>query len=80
MRNLYHTFFWGPFDTLEDLTQAVILLDEVSPGWDYNPFCVVRGSNPLPRDYVGGLDFISKNERTALEKTRKDAKDGKTFR
>lgn len=58
MRNMYHEFFWGPFQTERDLTDAIKHLDEVEPYWDYDPFCIIYGADPLPKDYVGGFPFV----------------------
>ncbi len=57
MRNLFHEFFWGPFEDEAALIKAVQTLDAADPYWDYDPFCIVYGANPLPQDFVFGFRF-----------------------
>lgn len=57
MRNPYHEFFWGPFADEGELIKAVIALDKADPYWDYDPFCIIYGADPLPTDFVFGFRF-----------------------
>ena len=70
MRNLYHEFFWGPFADEAELTKAVIALDKADPQWDYYPFCIVYGANPLPYDFAFGF----RSADAALRKRVNDAR------
>jgi len=70
MRNLYHEFFWGPFADEAALTAAVIALDKADPYWDYDPFCIIYGADPLPSDFVFGFKRASDELRARLEKAR----------
>jgi hypothetical protein len=55
MRNMFHEFFWGPFETEDELEAAVAKLDVADPYWDYEAFCIIHGANPLPKDFVFGF-------------------------
>lgn len=74
MRNLYHEYFWGPFSSEEELTRAVIALDKIDPYWDYEPFCIIYGADPLPCDFVNGFPFAGKDLRDRIERARESAR------
>ena len=50
--------------------QAVIVaintLDKVDPMWDYDPFCIIYGRDPLPKDFVGGFQDIEKDMKDRI--------------
>jgi hypothetical protein len=58
MRTMYHEFFWGPFKDKEEVVDAINTLDEADDYWDYDPFCIIYGSNPLPKDYDFGFKSV----------------------
>ena len=58
MRRLFSSSFFGPFKDEEALVAALQHLDKVVPMWDDNPFCIIYGANPLPKDYVFGFKFV----------------------
>jgi len=58
MRNFGHTFFWGPFKDEQEVIEAIKTLDEADPCWDYDPFCVIYGADPLPEDFTFGFPFV----------------------
>jgi hypothetical protein len=68
MRNMYCTFFWGPFSTEDEVSQAIATLDKADEYWDYDPFCMIYGSNPLPKDYVFGFSDVDQETRKRIEK------------
>ena len=74
MRNLYHEFFWGPFADEAELTTAVLALDKADPYWDYYPFCITYGANPLPDDFVLGFRFADAALKERVSAARKTAK------
>jgi len=73
MRNLYHEFFWGPFSDEAELTGAVLALDKADPQWDYEPFCIIYGANPLPLDFVFGFRFAEEAIKERVSNARKAA-------
>ena len=74
MRNLYSTVFWGPFENEKAVIEAVNILDAVDPYWDYNPFCIIYGSNPLPEDFVFGFRFVDEDMKERIYSGRKPGK------
>lgn len=58
MRILYRTFFFGPFKDRAELVAGIKALDAYDPMWDYDPACIIRGANPLPKDFVFGFPFV----------------------
>ena len=58
MRNLYHTFFWGPFENEQACAEAIAKLDKADQMWDYDPFCLIYGASPLPDDFVFGFKSL----------------------
>jgi len=70
MRSMYHEFFWGPFADEAQLTAAVLCLDDADPMWDYDPFCIHYGADPLPLDFVFGFRLAPDDMRTRLEAAR----------
>jgi hypothetical protein len=75
MRNLYHTFFWGPFKDAQAVIDAINHLDEVNPYWDYDPFCIIYGANPLPEDFVFGFQSIEDEMKERIRANRKSKKE-----
>ena len=73
MRNLYNEFFWGPFADEAELTKAVVALDKADSYWDYDPFCIIYGANPLPSDFVFGFRFADDALKERLDAARKTA-------
>lgn len=73
MRNLYHEFFWGPFADESELTKAVLALDKADSYWDYDPFCIIYGANPLPTDFVFGFRFADDALKERVSAARKTA-------
>ena len=69
-RLMYHEFFFGPFDTEDDVSQALVKLDAWDPMWDYDCFCIMHGESPLPKDFVFGFPFVSDEVRHRIEKQR----------
>lgn len=43
-RHMYREWFYGPFDSLDEVRALVRNLDEREPWWDYDGFAVTRGS------------------------------------
>ena len=74
MRNMYHEYFWGPFKTEQEIIDAIIKLDQIDPYWDYDPFCIVYGADPLPKDFVFGFTSISDVMWQRISLARKNAK------
>ena len=72
MRNLYHEFFWGPFSDEREVAMAIVRLDTADPHWDHDPFCMVYGANPLPRDFVGGFPDVSQEFRNEVMRLSRD--------
>lgn len=68
-RCMYHTFFYGPFKTEAELVEALRTLDKADPMWDYDPFCIHKG-DPTSTDWVGGLPFVSDEDRKRIEAAR----------
>jgi len=59
MRNLYHSYFWGPFKNELEVINAINILDKADPYWDYDPFCIIFGADPLPHgDFTFGFKFV----------------------
>lgn len=71
MRNAYRTFFWGPFKDEQAVIDAIKHLDKINPMWDYDPFCLIYGSDPLPEDYVFGFRFLDDEMKERIYKARK---------
>ena len=71
MRNLYHTFFWGPFDDEQAVISAQRALDKVKPHWDDNPFCTIYGADPLPEDFIFGFESVPDETKQRIEKSRR---------
>lgn len=71
MRNLYHEFFWGPFADEVAVIAAVCALDKADSYWDYDPFCIHYGADPLPKDFVFGFSFVDAAFRERVEAARK---------
>lgn len=71
LRNMYHEFFWGPFADEAEVVRALRTLDAAEPMWDYDPFCMVFGANPLPSDYVNGFRSVSQEIRKRVEAGRR---------
>ena len=61
MRNLFHEFFWGPFKDEAEVIAAINTLDTADPYWDYDPFCIIYGADPLPKDFVSGFRSVESN-------------------
>ena len=68
-RCMFHTFFFGPFKSEEELVRALQALDKADPMWDYDCFCIHRG-DPNSTDWVSGLPFVSQEERARIEAAR----------
>lgn len=68
-RCMYHEFFYGPFQTEHELVEALRTLDKADPMWDYDCFAIFRG-DPNSTDWVGGLPFVSDEERERIEAAR----------
>lgn len=66
MRNLYHEFFWGPFASEAEVIAAINTLDAADDHWDYDPFAILWGSNPLPKDFVFGFRFVDDTTRERI--------------
>jgi len=66
-RLMYHEFFFGPFNTKDDVSKALADLDTWNEMWDYDSFCIIRGMSPLPDDFVFGFPFVSDEERKEIE-------------
>jgi len=75
-RLMYHEFFFGPFDSKEDVSKALAELDAWDEMWDYDGFFIIRGLSPLPDDYVAGFTFVSAEERKEIEAGRKQYYNG----
>lgn len=67
MRNLYHEFFWGPFKTEDEVSAAIAALDKADEYWDYDPFCMIYGADPLPEDFVSGFRDVPREIRARIE-------------
>jgi len=67
IRNLYRTFFFGPFADEHECAAAIAALDKADPMWDYDPFCIIYGADPLPADYVGGFPAVPYDMRKRIE-------------
>lgn len=67
MRNMYHEFFWGPFNTENACSEAIAALDKADSDWDYDPFCMIYGANPLPKDFVFGFSNVPDEIRRRIE-------------
>lgn len=67
MRNLYHTFFWGPFYSEDEVSKAIKTLDKADSYWDYDPFCVIYGADPLPDDFVFGFKFVEDETKARIK-------------
>lgn len=76
-RLMYREFFYGPFDTKEEVSKAMAILDTWDKMWDYDGFCIIRGLSPLPDDYVFGFPSLSDEEESEIELNRKQIKLGK---
>jgi hypothetical protein len=70
MRILYRTFFWGPFDDEAAVIAALRKLDKEVPDWDDDPFCVIFGADPLPKDYVFGFPSVPMEMRDRIDQGR----------
>ena len=68
MRNMYHEFFWGPFASEDEVSRAIATLDKADEYWDYDPFCMIYGADPLPKDFVFGFPDVPREIRTRIEK------------
>lgn len=71
MRNLYREWFWGPFKDEQEVIDAIDTLDKVDPYWDYDPFCLIYGADPLPKDFVKGFTFLDDAARERISNSRK---------
>lgn len=69
-RNLYREFFYGPFADEASVTAAINHLDKTVEWWDYDPFCMVHGADPLPKDYVFGFPSVDPELRKRVEAQR----------
>ena len=69
-RCMFHTFFYGPFQTEAELVEALRTLDRVDPMWDYDCFAIHKG-DPTSRDWVNGLPFVSHEDRERIEAARR---------
>lgn len=67
----YHTFFWGPFKDEQEVIDAINILDEKEPYWDYEPFCIVYGMNPLPKDFAFGFPLVDTSVQKRIDEGRK---------
>lgn len=65
MRILYRDFFFGPFQNEQEVTNAINVLDAADPYWDYDCFCIIKGSDPLPETYKD-LSFVSDEIRRKI--------------
>ncbi len=68
-RCMFHTFFYGPFATEADVTEALRTLDRADPMWDYDCFAIHRG-DPDSTNWASGLPFITNEERRRIEAAR----------
>ncbi len=66
MRNLYHEFFWGPFKDEHECAAAIAALDKADSYWDYDPFCMIYGADPLPKDFVFGFPSVPDDTRQRI--------------
>ena len=71
MRNMYHEFFWGPFKDEQEVISAIHALDNADPYWDYDPFCLIYGADPLPENFVSGFSFIDDAMKERIMSKRK---------
>ncbi len=69
-RVTYSTFFFGPFDTENDVAIALKALDAWDEMWDYDSFCIIHGVSPLPEDFVFGFPFIEDDVRKRINEKR----------
>ena len=68
MRNAFHEFFWGPFASEDECSDAISKLDMADSYWDYDPFCMIFGADPLPKDYAFGFPSVPQEMRARIEK------------
>ena len=74
-RIMFREFFFGPFDSEEDVIAATITLDRFDEWWDYDAVTYIKGKNPLPEDYVFGFPPMSWDFRDRMKEARQKAKE-----
>ena len=63
IRCMYHEFFWGPYASLEEVTEATKRLFMRDPYWNYDPPCVYRGDlTPEGQRSLGKLAYIPQGD------------------
>jgi hypothetical protein len=67
----YTTFFFGGFDSIEEVGEAMKQLDKLDRMWDYNTFSIIKGLDPLPEDFVYGFPFVSKKICKKIDRIRR---------
>ena len=70
-RIAFRVFFFGPFNTEEEVSMAMSKLDVYDPMWDYDSYCIIYGKSPLPIDFVFGFPFVDSETRDRIENGRK---------
>jgi hypothetical protein len=60
---IFHEFFWGPYDSLESVREAMTRMTAIDNYWDYDPAAVVKGDlTPAGQRKIEELTYI--NRRT----------------
>ena len=76
MRNFFYEWFWGPFRDEAEVIAALRKLDAADSYWDYEPFCMIYGADPLPEDYVYGFRSVPDEIRRRIEAAREVRQSG----
>lgn len=69
-RIMYREWFFGPFDSEQEVIDAVITLDKFDSYWDYDCVTFIKGADPLPEDYVFGFQKIGNDFHKHLKEVR----------
>ena len=70
---MHRELFLGPFDDADAVAKTMSELDQNKPYWDYDGFMICYGKDPLPDNYVNGLELVSEDTRELIEIKRKDS-------
>lgn len=70
VRCMYHTFWYGPFASEDDVAAALRTLDAADEYWDYDCFAIHYGVADM-KDAINDPVYVTQEAREKIESARK---------